>query len=129
MQITMSEAIGEELRAAIARVRLSGAALGRHLGKPQPWISRRLTGSVPFDVDQLDAVCELLGIDLVADDECGRDAKEPPPAAADRGFAWCGAPGGIRTPNLLIRSQMPYPLGHGRFVLLFSSDLRGSGGI
>ncbi len=66
MQITMSEAIGEELRAAIARVRLSGAALGRHLGKPQPWISRRLTGSVPFDVDELDAVCDLLGIDIVA---------------------------------------------------------------
>jgi hypothetical protein len=24
-----------------------------------------------------------------------------------------GAPGGIRTPNLLIRSQMLYPLSHG----------------
>jgi hypothetical protein len=30
----------------------------------------------------------------------------------------CGAPGGIRTPNLLIRSQMLYPLSYGR---LFSS--------
>ena len=28
-----------------------------------------------------------------------------------------GAPGGIRTPNLLIRSQMLYPLSHGRIVL------------
>ena len=27
------------------------------------------------------------------------------------------APGGIRTPNLLIRSQMLYPLSHGRIVL------------
>ena len=26
----------------------------------------------------------------------------------------CGAPGGIRTPNLLIRSQMLYPLSYGR---------------
>jgi hypothetical protein len=25
-----------------------------------------------------------------------------------------GAPGGIRTPNRLIRSQVPYPFGHGR---------------
>ena len=25
-----------------------------------------------------------------------------------------GAPGGIRTPNLLIRSQMLYPLSYGR---------------
>ena len=28
-----------------------------------------------------------------------------------------GAPEGIRTPNLLIRSQMLYPLSHGRIVL------------
>src|SRR5262245_7193131 len=30
--------------------------------------------------------------------------------------AWCGAPVGIRTPNLLIRSQMLYPLSYGRPV-------------
>lgn len=28
-----------------------------------------------------------------------------------------GTPGGIRTHNPLIRSQMPYPLGHGRCCL------------
>ncbi|WP_407662224.1 helix-turn-helix domain-containing protein [Nakamurella lactea] len=61
----MSEAIAEEVRAATARVRLSGAALARHLGKPQPWVSRRLTGAVPFDVDELSAICDLLGIDVV----------------------------------------------------------------
>ena len=27
-----------------------------------------------------------------------------------------GTPGGIRTPNLLIRSQMLYPLSYGRLV-------------
>ena len=27
-----------------------------------------------------------------------------------------GAPGGIRTPNLLIRSQMLYPLSYGRIT-------------
>lgn len=31
----------------------------------------------------------------------------------------CGAPEGIRTPNLLIRSQVLYPLSYGR-VLVFS---------
>ena len=29
----------------------------------------------------------------------------------------CGAPEGIRTPNLLIRSQMLYPLSYGRSAL------------
>ena len=28
----------------------------------------------------------------------------------------CGAPGGIRTPDLLIRSQLLYPLSYGRVV-------------
>src|SRR5690554_4247287 len=31
-----------------------------------------------------------------------------------RGAVALGAPGGIRTPNLLIRSQMLYPLSYGR---------------
>ena len=30
----------------------------------------------------------------------------------------CGAPAGIRTPNLLIRSQMLYPLSYGRLSLI-----------
>jgi hypothetical protein len=36
-------------------------------------------------------------------------------AVGDRRMTWgdAGAPGGIRTPNLLIRSQMLYPLSHG----------------
>ena len=29
----------------------------------------------------------------------------------------CGAPEGIRTPNLLIRSQMLYPLSYGRVLV------------
>jgi hypothetical protein len=35
-----------------------------------------------------------------------------------------GAPGGIRTPNLLIRSQMLYPLSHGcgRLVRLLAAE-------
>ncbi len=33
-----------------------------------------------------------------------------------KGVCLVGAPGGIRTPNLLIRSQMLYPLSYGRSV-------------
>jgi hypothetical protein len=32
----------------------------------------------------------------------------------------CGAPEGIRTPNLLIRSQMLYPLSYGRLCSIVS---------
>lgn len=34
---------------------------------------------------------------------------------------FAGAPGGIRTPNLLIRSQMLYPLSYGRFLPVLSN--------
>ena len=37
--------------------------------------------------------------------------------------ALCGAPEGIRTPNLLIRSQMLYPLSYGRFWTSVSGGL------
>lgn len=42
------------------------------------------------------------------------DAKRRP---RFRGAFLSGAPRGIRTPNLLIRSQMLYPLSHGRIAL------------
>ena len=32
----------------------------------------------------------------------------------DHAYMLCGAPGGIRTPDLLIRSQLLYPLSYGR---------------
>ena len=38
------------------------------------------------------------------------------PPHAVKPAAACGAPGGIRNPNLLIRSQMLYPLSYGRSV-------------
>ena len=43
----------------------------------------------------------------------GQDAQKPRSRAGDLGFAAC-APEGIRTPNLLIRSQMLYPLSYRR---------------
>jgi hypothetical protein len=39
-----------------------------------------------------------------------------------------GAPEGIRTPNLLIRSQMLYPLSYGRMSSIVALTLVSSGG-
>src|SRR6218665_64546 len=39
----------------------------------------------------------------------------------------CGAPGGIRTPNLLIRSQMLYPLSYGRATGVCAAKIRRRG--
>lgn len=54
--------VAGEIRAHAARRGLSGRQLAFQLGKSQPWMSRRLTGEVPFDVEELDAVAALLGV-------------------------------------------------------------------
>jgi transcriptional regulator with XRE-family HTH domain len=54
--------VAEEVRATMARRRVSGVALARRLGKSQPWISRRLVGDVAFDLDDLEAIATALDV-------------------------------------------------------------------
>jgi hypothetical protein len=56
------------------------------------------------------AICDLMSSPSTSTVTPGRWGREP---SADQGFV--SAPEGIRTPNLLIRSQMLYPLSYGRF--------------
>ncbi len=56
------EAVAAEVRAQLARKRLSGVRAARALGWTQNYISRRLTGTVPFDVADLVAVADLLEV-------------------------------------------------------------------
>lgn len=61
----IAEHIAAEVRAEMARQRLSQQSLAVHLGWPQPRLSRRLTSgktSVPFTVDELSAVADALGV-------------------------------------------------------------------
>lgn len=54
--------VAGEIRAHAARRGLSGRQMAFQLGKSQPWMSRRLTGEIPFDVEELDAVAAILGV-------------------------------------------------------------------
>lgn len=54
--------VAGEIRAHAARKGLSGRQLAFQLGKSQPWMSRRLTGEIPFDVEELDAVAAILDV-------------------------------------------------------------------
>jgi transcriptional regulator with XRE-family HTH domain len=54
--------VAGEIRAHAARKGLSGRQLAFQLGKSQPWMSRRLTGEIPFDVEELDAVAAILNV-------------------------------------------------------------------
>ena len=58
--------IAEEIRALMARRRLSAVRLGVAIGRSQSYMSRRLTGEVPFDLDDLDAICATLDVPISA---------------------------------------------------------------
>lgn len=60
----MRAAVAGEVRAEMARKRMTGRELSRLTGKSQPYWSRRLTGDVALDVDDLDAVAALLDVPM-----------------------------------------------------------------
>lgn len=62
MTQTHSERVAATVRAEMARNRVSQTALAETLGLSQAAVSRRLLGAVPFDVDELAQVAELLNV-------------------------------------------------------------------
>lgn len=61
----MRERIAEEIRALLARKRVSASKLARLMGVTQPYISRRLTGETALDVDDLDRIARALEVTVV----------------------------------------------------------------
>lgn len=58
------EMVAEEVRVLLARRRLSASELARQIGVTQPYISRRLTGDTPFDVDDLERIADALDVPI-----------------------------------------------------------------
>jgi transcriptional regulator with XRE-family HTH domain len=56
------DTVAAEVRAWLGRRNRSGRSLAQELGWTEPYLSRRLTGSVPFDVADLLAVASLLDV-------------------------------------------------------------------
>ena len=54
--------VAAEVRAHLARQRLSGRQAAFALGWKQPYIARRLSGEIPFDVNDLAAIASLLSL-------------------------------------------------------------------
>lgn len=61
---TASRQAGGNVRAEMARQRVSQAMLGKHLGISQAAVSAKLLGKTPFTIDQLASVAALLGVPL-----------------------------------------------------------------
>lgn len=60
-----SQTVTREIRAEMARQRLTQRELAERLGSQQSWLSRRLTGGVALTLDDAELIAEALGVSLV----------------------------------------------------------------
>lgn len=60
----MNTSIAEELRAFLARRRISGRQLAAMLGWAPQYLSRRMTGQIPFTMGELYLISQVLDIPL-----------------------------------------------------------------
>jgi transcriptional regulator with XRE-family HTH domain len=61
---TLSSLVAEEIRALMARRRMSGRQLAEKLGVSPSWVSYRLTGERPIDMNDLDLIALHLDVDV-----------------------------------------------------------------
>lgn len=63
---SLHDSVAGEVRAHLARARISGRQAALQLGWTQPYMSRRLTGDIAFDVNDLEALAGLIGVPVTA---------------------------------------------------------------
>lgn len=61
---SFGEEVAAEIRAVLARRRMSGRDLARLLNREQSWVSRRLSGATPMTTNDLDEITASLGITI-----------------------------------------------------------------
>lgn len=66
MTDTASARTGANIRAEMARHKVSQTTLAAHLGISQASLSDRIRGKVPVDVNELDALAEFFGVPAAA---------------------------------------------------------------
>jgi transcriptional regulator with XRE-family HTH domain len=58
--------VANEVRAAMSRRRMSQMQLAEALGRSQAFVSRRLTGEIAFDINELATIAEALDVPITA---------------------------------------------------------------
>lgn len=58
----LTEQVAEEIRVLLTRRRMSGRQLAARLGVSQTWLSSRLVGSTPIDLNDLQRIAEVLQV-------------------------------------------------------------------
>ncbi|HET6874660.1 MAG TPA: helix-turn-helix transcriptional regulator [Acidimicrobiales bacterium] len=62
---TLSTVVTAQIRAEMARVRVTGAELARRLGVPASWVQRRTAGVSAISLDEVEILCTGLGLDAL----------------------------------------------------------------
>jgi transcriptional regulator with XRE-family HTH domain len=61
---TLSAQVAEEIRAMLARRRVSGRELARRLAVSSPWVSNRLTGHQEIGLNELERIAAALDVEV-----------------------------------------------------------------
>lgn len=61
---TLSARAAEEIRALLARRRMSGRELARQMGASHSWVNFRLTGTQPITLDDLERFAGILNVEV-----------------------------------------------------------------
>lgn len=60
-----ARAISAQIRAIMALQQVSGSQLGGSIGRSQSYMSKRLRGEASFSANDVEAISEALGVDLL----------------------------------------------------------------
>jgi len=60
--LTLSLQVAEEIRVVMLRRGITGARLAQELGVSPAWVSYRLTGAQPIDLNDLERIADAIGI-------------------------------------------------------------------
>lgn len=60
----LREQVAEEVRALLARKRMTGADMAVAIERSPMYVSRRVRGEVPFDLDDIQRIAEVLGVEI-----------------------------------------------------------------
>lgn len=77
----LSDLVAEEIRAMMARRRISGRQLAQKLGVSPSWVSYRLTGAQPIDLNDLQQIAQAL--DVIVLRLLPREALQPQGSSAE----------------------------------------------
>lgn len=79
---SLTERVAEEIRAQMGRKRMSGARLAKQLGVSDMWVSYRLRGVQPIDLNDLERIADALGVPVI--DLLPRDTVRPNNRSTDQ---------------------------------------------